>query len=96
MRAGDDDVGAADDLLEVGRGPKLEPVVLRPSSSTKRSSVSLLRLQTRTSSQGKTSLQVASAPRPTVPAPTIASTLESSRASHFAETAAEEPVRIIV
>ncbi|MEX2627043.1 MAG: hypothetical protein WD225_09155, partial [Ilumatobacteraceae bacterium] len=48
------------------------------------------RLQTRTSCLGKMSAQVASVPLPTEPAPTIASTLESLRASHLADTAADE------
>ncbi len=39
---------------------------------------------------------VASVPSATLPVPAIASTVESGRASHFAETAAEAPVRISV
>ncbi len=35
-------------------------------------------------------------PWPTLPVPKIASTFESGRASHFADTAADEPVRISV
>ena len=35
-------------------------------------------------------------PLPTLPEPRIASTFESFRASHFADTAAEAPVRISV
>ena len=50
----------------------------------------------RTSSQPKTVSQVASVPWPTLPVPRIASTFESLRASHRAETAAEAPVRISV
>ena len=50
----------------------------------------------RTSSQSKTVSQVASVPLPTEPDPRIASTFESFLASHFAETAAEAPVRISV
>ena len=62
----------------------------------KSSRVDCERLQTRTSSQSKTVSQVASAPSAMFPAPTIASTLESLRASHFADTAADAPVRMTV
>jgi hypothetical protein len=41
-------------------------------------------------------LQVSIAPSAMFPAPTIASTFESLRASHFAETAAAAPVRMTV
>ena len=40
--------------------------------------------------------QVARVPSPTLPVPRIARTLESGRASHFAETAADAPVRMSV
>ena len=50
----------------------------------------------RTSSQANTVSQVASVPSAMWPAPTIASFFEFLRASHFAETAAEAPVRITV
>ena len=39
---------------------------------------------------------VASVPTPTLPVPRMARTVESGRASHFAETAADAPVRISV
>ncbi len=39
---------------------------------------------------------MASVPTPTLPVPRIASTVESLRASHFADTAAAAPVRIRV
>jgi hypothetical protein len=64
--------------------------------AAKSSSVACERLHTRTSSQSKTSLQVSIVPSAMLPAPTIASTFESLRASHFADTAAEAPVRITV
>jgi hypothetical protein len=50
----------------------------------------------RTSSQAKTVSQVSSTPSAICPAPTIARHLEFLRASHFADTAAEAPVRITV
>ncbi len=65
-------------------------------SARKRSTDSCVRLQTRTSSHAKTASHVASVPSATLPVPTIASTFESFRASHFAETAADAPVRISV
>ena len=65
-------------------------------AATKLSSVACDRLQTRTSSQSKISLQVANAPSAIWPAPTIARRFESLRASHLADTAPAAPVRITV
>ncbi|MEZ5906056.1 MAG: hypothetical protein R3C69_13490 [Geminicoccaceae bacterium] len=60
------------------------------------SSVAWLRLQTRTSVQGRMAAVVRSVPSAMCPAPTMASTRASSRARCLVETAVAAPVRITV
>src|SRR6516225_8960814 len=77
-------------------GMMAKPLYFGCCASVKALSVARLRLQTRTSDQGTTSLQVASTPSAIWPAPTIANVLAFLRAIHLAETAAAAPVRITV